>query len=310
VLRSKVPHDMILDPVISPDEFARCDCGATELWRPVLLADTGARACMACGHVRVVHDEWSYPKNPHLDPEVIATRLLTIDDDVRPWLGAFPRLVASPPADSNEPCWLPASLRVADAQMLLAVECELAAAPPLPRLGDRLRAAGIPAAPPRRDMRWEFTYWLDVHDALLLTDESPLGDVLRLASSQTPLAARIANEQLDCRAGLLDSLLGAFETGTPPRNMVLPALRRLAATAPIEACTAVGSAVANRLSSLLDVPFDNEVEIEEIVLLLLALGPTAAVAIEPLRRLEASELVRCRSLLRDGIEELRAVLAR
>jgi len=258
------------DPVLGPEALARCACGVRDVHRPVLLERGIVRACMACGRVEALVTEWSYSDNPHADPEAGVTRSLTLDADTEAWLGAWPRVATGIAADAVG-CWFVApDVRVADAAALAREEQE-AAREPLGTMRGRLRRAGLPPAPARRDLRFELGAYLDVYDALSLEASSPLGDVLAFVHNAVPLAARLAREELESRPQL-------------------------------------GSALAERLAALVASPFDNEADISVILRLLAGLGARAAPARDVVRALGASELASARSTIRADVERILGAL--
>ncbi|MFO0571136.1 MAG: hypothetical protein U0263_36225 [Polyangiaceae bacterium] len=283
----------------------RCGCPGAPLWRPLLIERGIARACMTCGAIRLAVTEWSYPDNPHAEPQLVATRVLELDAEAEAWLAAFPRVAALPGPD---PCFFSATTRAPDEAALVGMEAELARAAQAAGMGARLRLAGIPGPPPRPDLRMALEPFVQVRAALDLTPESPLGDALALAACSTALAARIANEALAARPALLAELAAALAAGAPPRPLVLDALSRAAPAAPDAEARALASSLNDRLTALCADSFEHEIELDAIVRLLQALGARAAPARGAVSLLAESELASRRSVLRDAIARLFAAL--
>lgn len=229
-----------------PDEPTRsrlgeCGCGE-QLW--VMVLDdrvcpdgTDVEACMACGHVRVVHVYWKLAEDPR-DSTCRGYADVEVPDDVLAWLSAWPRVLPLGPfeydlrltmsdesrrragLDKERPFFLPASARAASLDELLALEDEARVAQ-LPLSGlRRLHLAEPPRTPPPPGLPEELetfrlAWWL-------------------LTSSDAEVAAKVESEQAEpvgyvrllayeaaCRHEEAERLAGAIADGGSARDEAL-----------------------------------------------------------------------------------------
>jgi len=214
-------------------------CGASaDLERGVLFDDETARACMACGAVRVNELETVYSDNPHVDPEIVA-KPVSLEAEALAWVAAFPRRTRSGKG------FLPADVRATTKEALERVEAEADAAALATKgsLADRLRAAHAPADPPPKIARGMDPF-RRVHGALALSASSPLVSALLLAEGGS-IAGEIAREWLAARRGVLAEVAASFSTLRPANAAVAIAAAR--ATATREEAEALAGAIRKKL---------------------------------------------------------------
>jgi hypothetical protein len=279
-------------------EFETCTCRAS-LWRAVLFARGATSACMACGHVRMLSFEWIESDNPHVDRVAGPTHSLALDVDTAPWLGAFPRV-----ADGLTDVFIPATVRATDAEALSKLESELAAKQPT-GIAARLRLAGIPGAPIRRDMRMEVNAFMDVFDALALDDSASV-DIVMNVMRKGPLAVSIAEELL-ATPRLSEALVTFIEVGRAPLPHAL--VWRVIRLSEGARRDAFGAALAVRLARLVPALEAEESDVGETLDALGGVGRSAAPARASLEACRASALASRRSTMRDALDRIFANIA-
>jgi hypothetical protein len=280
------------------------------MWQPVLFEKNGARACMACGRIQWVSaTEWVASPDPNGSTR-LPSRLLTLDADTAAWLSEWPRAVTGVTFEAPGPLYLPASFRAQDTAHLAAAARELAT-DPFASLTERLRAAGVPGPPRRRNMRYEVAPYLAAHDALGLSVDAPLERILELTVHDTPVVRTLAAELLAKVPAIFATLTAAIvnEADTPlPRPLALAALMRLVPSDGGEQASALAASLGRRLERLVPGAAEHEIEIDALVDALRSLGPVAARCEPALSLLEGTDLARRRSALRQEIERARRAM--
>ena len=145
----------------------KCKCGAA-FERDVVIPE--ARACMSCGKVRVFTREVVYSDNPHVDPTTVE-REASIDEDARAWVGRFPRRTRSGDA------FMPADSRATTIEALEAMELAAEQAD-AKSTRERLRAAGLPGAPPMGHLTAALGPFLALNDSLRVEVGAPDDDTV------------------------------------------------------------------------------------------------------------------------------------
>ena len=184
----------------------------------MLFDDETARACMACGAVRVNELETVYSDNPHVDPQIVA-KPVRLDADALAWVAAFPRRTRS--GDG----FMPADARATTKDELERVEAAAAASG---SLAERLRAARAPARPPPAGARGVYRFQL-VYAALALSESSPLLSGLVLAEDGA-LAGAIARDWIAARDHVLAEVAANASALRPAHIAIAIAAARATAT--------------------------------------------------------------------------------
>jgi hypothetical protein len=174
-----------------------CSC-ASPLWRTVFAGEnlraTGelVLACMRCGTVGAIKGVFeAIPYDPHDAMKLVGYETATLAPASRDWLAEWPRAVGEPlpPLRARaDAFFISAQVRCADADELARAEA-VARSSASNGLVERLRAAGIPGAPPPEDLpagMWQFkAAW----DALRRGDEAIIGElIVRGHLMQLPVA--------------------------------------------------------------------------------------------------------------------------
>jgi hypothetical protein len=243
--------------------------------------------------------EWIVSDNPHVDRVAGPTHSLTLDADTAPWLGAFPRV-----ADGLTNVFIPASVRCSDAEALSKLESELEAKQPA-GIAARIRHAGIPGAPVRRNMRMEVNAFLDVFDALALDESASVDSVMNLMR-KGPLAVSIAEELL-ATPRLGEALVTFIEVGRTklPHALVWGIIPRSEGARR----DAFGAALAVRLARLVPALEAEESDVGETLDALGGVGRSAAPARASLEACRASALASRRSTMRAALDRIFANIA-
>jgi hypothetical protein len=248
---------------------------------------------MACGLVRAISAEVEYSDNPHINPRVVSTTVVPIDRDALEWVSAFPRHTYL-----GED-FLPASLRVKDANDLARAESEATSASNGAML-ERVRSAGIPSAPATR---WGSPYvapYLAAYDALTMNASTPFATALSLASSDERVVAMIALDQIALRPDGFAEAARALETMSI--TSVAKTIASLRKTARQDQKDTLADALGARLAPLVAVADREEMDIDAIVAMLGSLASPSKRAESALRALAETSLASRRSALRDAIE--------
>jgi hypothetical protein len=215
-------------------------CGASgELERSVLFDDETARSCLACGHVRVSVLSVEYSDNPHVDPRSVPHEV-QLAPAALAWVSAFPRRVAGVER------FLPASTRASHAAELAAIEAE---APATGTLGERLRGAGLPGAPPHGHLSQATVPFHVVHDVLAFSEQTPIDVVLGRAawadSAAGSLPQALAREHLASRPRVLAETASSIAALRPA--MIAAAVGAAGSTASAADREALAAAIAKLL---------------------------------------------------------------
>jgi len=212
-------------------------CGASpDLERGVLFDDETARACMACGAVRVNEIETVRSDNPHVDDRIVV-KPLTLDAEALAWVSAFPRRTRS-----GEGFMAP-DVRATTKEALERSETEADAAKG--SLADRVRAARAPSSPPSQLSPGLYPFHL-VHSALALSASSPLISALVVAEYRS-IAGEIARDFLAARGGVLAEVAASAAALRPANIAVaIDAARETSTPAEVDA---LAGAIRKKLES-------------------------------------------------------------
>ncbi len=221
-------------------------CGASgELTRRVLFDADIARACMACGDVRVFSIETVYSDNPHVDPEAKITEL-DLAPEIRAWVASFPRR-----SSHGENFFIAASVRAADAAALDEREREAEQHSALVRDGaiaERLLQAGAPTTAPN-GVDYNLAPFVIVRQALVLSHEMPLSMIFACAdpgSVAAPISVPIARVYLRTRRHVLAEIARSFDSFSV--SAIAVAVDAVAEIAPAEDRTALDVAIVTKIA--------------------------------------------------------------
>jgi hypothetical protein len=237
-----------------------CDCGSAFMRRVLAeerLHGGGQRvmACVGCGAAKAVRDRLEpIPYDPRDASRVTGYDEVPLSNEALAWLASWPRLVPVAPGQywqAGNSFYLPATLRVKDEAELALAESAAAAS----TLGyeARLRAAGVPAAPPPEGTDRLFGFVTRAWQVLQLPPETSVETLLSRIRLGNDPESWLAIGRLPERTALADAMAelivgdnaAARETALSNLNLLRPA-----ATSSLELPSRVLAALAKRLQRL------------------------------------------------------------
>jgi len=137
-----------------------------------------AWACVRCGDVGLFQAPGE-DRTPRPDAPPPAPRPVDASPEVLAWVAAFPRLVSLHP---DRVGYVPAGFRVDDADAAQAAASAAVADQASLTVLERLRAAGLPTAPPPPDLPAALASFTDVQEAAAAADRGDVDELVALTA--------------------------------------------------------------------------------------------------------------------------------